>query len=295
MKPELHTTTNILLEAIVSRPKGSYIFSGPSGIGKHTAARWLAMRLHCPDPDPNCLTCRQVAENNHPSVSVIAPDTKASIGIAQIQQLQHDLSLRQYDDQTHRLIIIDQAQLLTREAQNCLLKTIEEPPQQTILILLTNTPDVLLPTIRSRCNLVNFSRLPDANVKTFLESSYSLPEERQETIIKLAEGSIGFANTLATDDELYSQYRELLAELEGVPSLSTFERLLLAAKLTEGRGNPSLLPQVARAILRRSIRLAPESDLLLLSQKITSLVNYESWRASNVNLKSALSGLLLAL
>jgi DNA polymerase III subunit delta' len=173
----------------------AYLFGGPAGVGKGTAARLLAQAVNCQggpagpngwrqDPCGACGPCRKIEKGNHPDVLVLAEEramAKAGrwepeggrtpsrdIVVAQIRDLtDHRLSLRLFEGR-RRVVVIDPADAMNVQAQNALLKTLEEPPDDTTLVLVSSSPDELLPTIRSRCLRVPFGPLPVGLVEEIL-------------------------------------------------------------------------------------------------------------------------------
>jgi DNA polymerase-3 subunit delta' len=135
----------------------AYLFSGDEGIGKRMTARALAAAVNCLERGPEggcgtCPSCRKVAAGSHPDVHLLAPDG-AEIKIDQIREVQSDLSLCPFEG-AKKVLIVDGAETMNDASSNALLKTLEEPPGETVIILVTSRPQGLLPTIRSRCQEV---------------------------------------------------------------------------------------------------------------------------------------------
>lgn len=160
MKPSLHKVTTLQLGGIARGSSGSYIFQGPAGSGKSAAAYWLALKLNCQtEPGDDCDSCRLLAAGNHPDYHLVQPlSGKSSIGIEQVHQLQRNLQLSRFGEGV-RVVIIDRSDQLTDEAQNAMLKLLEEPPSNTAVILLSEHPESLLLTVRSRCQEIVFPGL----------------------------------------------------------------------------------------------------------------------------------------
>ena len=159
MEPTLHQRTKAQLKLLDQARTGSFCFSGPHRTGKFATALWLARRATCAQNTgtDNCAQCKLVAAGSHPDVLVVAPlEGKAGIGIEQIQTLQQALKLS-HQLSPRRYVLINQADSMTTEAQNSLLKVLEEPPRATTIILIATQPEQLLPTVRSRCQEINFT------------------------------------------------------------------------------------------------------------------------------------------
>lgn len=178
------------------------IFSGAEGIGKRLAAEICAAALLCENPVDGspcgvCESCHLVAARSHPDFYIVeAEETKTTrnIKIGQIRAMQNEAALRPMNS-SRRVVIIDGAELMNKAAANCLLKTIEEPPSQTIFILLTANRASLLMTIRSRCMSVHFDKLTPAQIKDELINRGVEAQEAQRLSV-IADGSFGRALTL---------------------------------------------------------------------------------------------------
>jgi len=174
-----------------------YIFHGPFGIGKATAARNLARRTNCQQGgDDNCTVCRQIDSGTYPNVIIIRPQDKPSIGIDQIRDLGQMLSLQPYVKTGRRVVIIDEAQAMTTEAQNALLKFIEEPPPSTLLILIAPSVQSLLPTVISRLGAVYFLPVEEAAAAAWLMAEHNASSLDATTAASRSGGRPGLALTL---------------------------------------------------------------------------------------------------
>lgn len=178
------------------------IFAGNEGIGKRFAAEICAASLLCDNPVDGepcgvCESCKLVAAKTHPDFYVVeaeATKTARNIKIGQIRDMQVEASLRPINS-ARRVIIIDGAELMNSAAANCLLKTIEEPPGQTIFILLTASRSSLLMTIRSRCRTINFDRLTPAQIRDAL-TAQGIDMAEAERLSVISDGSFGRALNL---------------------------------------------------------------------------------------------------
>lgn len=152
------------------RPAHAYLFSGPEGVGKKLAALRFACLLNCPDrrndPDDSCPVCTKIVEGKHPDVRVENPEK----GMIRIEKVRNILAAFRFApiEARYRVIIIDDAHLMNRSAQNALLKTLEEPPAFAVLILISSKPSLLLSTVRSRCRRLAFGSIPQESVASIL-------------------------------------------------------------------------------------------------------------------------------
>ena len=195
------------LEQAISTGKVShaYIFSGEKGTGKKTLADAFAMALQCESdgeqPCGRCHSCRQAESGNHPDIIYIRHDKPASIGVEDIRdQLTGDIQIRPYNGK-YKIYIVPEAEKMTVQAQNAILKTIEEPPEYAVIILLTANDQSFLDTIRSRCVTLNLKPVPDEQVKAYLMEHLQVPDYQADICASFAQGNIGKAVRLASSDD----------------------------------------------------------------------------------------------
>jgi DNA polymerase-3 subunit delta' len=220
----------------------SLLMAGPRGVGKHRFAVALAQALNCEqvkmgEACGDCIPCRKIARNEHADVRTILresqdpsfkKDTKSQfIKIEQTRSLSEQAQFRPYEGR-RRVFIIDDAEWLRHEAANSLLKTLEEPPDTSLIILITAKPFSLLDTIRSRCLMLSFAPLNAAEIEQHLRTMKTSPEEARLRA-RLAGGSIGRA--IEIDLAEYREMRNRLLELvETLAFSSDSIRLLSAAE-----------------------------------------------------------------
>ena len=138
-----------------------YLISGPAGSGKHTLARLLSAAILCKDRDRpclRCLSCRKVLGGNHPDLITVDDPDKKTVSVKTVREAREDTFIRP-NEADHKIYVIPRAQDMRMEAQNALLKILEEPPQYGVFLLLTDNPDKMLPTIRSRCTELDLQPL----------------------------------------------------------------------------------------------------------------------------------------
>lgn len=194
----------------------SLIFAGPSGVGKRRAALACAQALNCLSPVSDadalihdacgdCASCRRIARGMHPDVSLVVPGENGSIKIDAVREEIRKTAYRPFEAR-RRVIIFDEAEALGEDAQNALLKTLEEPPAGSVLILVTAQPHQLLPTVRSRCPVIRFAPLEPDDVAAWLMREQQVPDARARAVAALARGSLAVARDTA--DTGVEQVRE---------------------------------------------------------------------------------------
>jgi len=192
----------------LNKTSHSYLFLGTSGIGKKMIAKEFAKMILCEAEEKYCNHCKSCIEfdsNNNPDFQMIVPDG-ASIKIDQIRQLQKKL-LEAPIISKNKVYIIDDADFMTTEAQNCLLKTLEEPPEFVTIILIGSKESSFLSTIKSRCTIIKFQTIEDEEIKKYLSQNYGI-ENISEDMLDIFGGSIGKAEDLKDKTELFSNIIE---------------------------------------------------------------------------------------
>lgn len=184
-------------------PNGMLLW-GPEGVGKGLAAREMAKAVNChaagDDPCDVCLSCRKVLSGNHPDVAVIAPTKKSRIiDVEAIDYVNEMASLHPMEGRWRVFLLLD-ADRMGQVAQNHFLKTLEEPPGNSLFLLVTEHPGLLLPTIRSRCQRLRFGALNPATIKELLLARRDLPDALAESYAALAQGQMTRALGLVDSD-----------------------------------------------------------------------------------------------
>lgn len=188
----------------------SYIFSGQYGIGKKQIAIEFAKMILCLNKDKSpcgeCKSCIELENDNNPDFNIIKPDGK--IKIEQIRKMLEKVYEKPIISDK-KVYIIDDAETMTIEAQNCLLKTLEEPPEYIIIILITSNESNLINTIKSRCLKLTFNSLESGELKQYLENKLEF-QNISETMLENFEGSVGNALKVKEKQELYSNMETTL-------------------------------------------------------------------------------------
>jgi DNA polymerase-3 subunit delta' len=223
----------------------SLIFAGPEGVGKRTAAVSLAQLVNCtaprdaeaPDACGECPSCKRIARGVHADVLVIEPGETGSIKVEPIRDAIERAAYRPFEGR-RRVVVIDDAHEVLPEAQNALLKTLEEPPPASMFVLVTSRPDVLLPTVRSRCQRLRFGRLAPADVADVLVRAHGYTDADAHAAAAASDGSVGGALEGGTEEVVAA--REAAARLlQALASATDPRRKLDGAKALVGGGRES--------------------------------------------------------
>jgi DNA polymerase-3 subunit delta' len=211
----------------------AHLLAGPPQVGKMTLALNLAQALNC-DADVKpcgiCVSCRRITELKHSDVQVIGLEGKTETSIDQIREMEHCASLKPFEGR-NRVFIIDDADQLSQEAANCLLKTLEEPPPFVHIILLSANERAVLPTIRSRCQTIRLRPLATAAVERTLIERFKVAPEQAGILAKLSSGRIGWAIEASSDENALKERAEALHTLTATVSADRVERLFFATML----------------------------------------------------------------
>lgn len=204
----------------------AYIFNGEKGAGKKLLANTFAKTLQCEEgginPCGKCKSCIQTESNNQPDIFRVTHE-KASIGVDDIRiQVNNDIGIKPYSS-PYKIYIIDEADKMTEQAQNALLKTIEEPPEYARIILLTNNVNTLLPTILSRCVILDLKTIRTDVIKEYLVREYKIPEYEAELSAAFSQGNMGKAIKYASSDEFMGIKEEVLHLLKYIDEMELYE------------------------------------------------------------------------
>jgi len=251
-----HSRPITLLQRAIrnGRVVNSYLFLGNEGIGKKVVALQFAKALNCLGGEAeggeacdHCTSCKKIGHALHPDVLLIEPEGQ-TIKVDQVRQLQKELAYRPYEGK-RRVCILTAADRMAPHIPNTLLKTLEEPPLHTVIILLANNSRFILPTILSRCQPVRFNPLSIPLVSKWLMEGKGFDEAEAHLLASLSEGSPGKA--LEIQEEIRQIPREaLLKDWAGLKSLS-FERIgSWVESLPSQRENLLLMLEVTKTLLR---------------------------------------------
>lgn len=215
----------------------AYILAGEAGMGRKSLAQAFALTLLCEkgksQPCMVCHACKQVLSGNHPDLIYVTHEKPASIGVDDIRdQINSSMMIRPYSSY-YKVYIVDEAEKMTVQAQNALLKTIEEPPSYAVIMLLTTNPEGFLPTILSRCVQLKLKPLPDFVVKSYLTESMGVSSREADLYAAFSRGNLGKAIKLAASEEFRLMYDEVLHLLKHIKDMDISELIDYIKKLKE--------------------------------------------------------------
>lgn len=254
---------NILKRALANNTLAhAYLFSGEAGVGKKLTALTLAAAVNCCEAGPEggcgaCASCRKVAAGGHPDVRIVTSDG-GDIKIDQIRQVQADLALKPFEG-VKKILIVDGAEGMNAASANAFLKTLEEPPGDALIVLITSMPQSLLPTIRSRCQEIRFLPLSRQKLAQALMQRRGLSEGDAWFLAALAGGSMG--RGLEMDIEQEKAFREEFITLwSDLSMMSPGEVLAHAESLSKDRERLERLLDIGVELLRDAVVLHETGD-----------------------------------
>ncbi len=216
------------------KPFHAYIFQGDVGVGKELMARTFAAGLQCLGEDDRpctkCVSCRQIDSGNQPDVIWVTREN-ASLGVDEIREkLCNTMDIKPFSS-PYKIYIVPEAEKMTEAAQNALLKTIEEPPEYGVVILLTSNISELLPTIQSRCLTLEFRPLSTAVVEEFLKSQCQVPDYLAKASAAFAQGNLGKAMRYARSEDFIERKDMILSLLRNVERMDVADMLAVIKDL----------------------------------------------------------------
>nr|WP_296441853.1 DNA polymerase III subunit delta' [uncultured Acetatifactor sp.] len=215
----------------------AYIINGEKSSGKEFIAKVFAMALQCErggtEPCQECRSCKQALSGNHPDIIKVVHEKPNTISVDDIRtQVNGDIAVKPYSS-AYKVYVINEAEKMTPQAQNAILKTLEEPPEYAVLLLLTANVNSLLPTIRSRCVVLDMKPVADSLVKEYLCRQLAVPDYKAEVCAAFARGNVGKAKMLATSEEFENVKAEALALLKYIQDMDLNEIVAAVKKIMQ--------------------------------------------------------------
>lgn len=273
----------------------AYIFYGEEGMGKKTLANAFAKTLQCEEHGirscDRCKSCMQADSGNHPDIIRVTHE-KYSIGVDDIRiQVNADILVKPYDSR-YKIYIIDDADKLTEQAQNALLKTLEEPPEYAVLLLLVSNLTSLLPTILSRCVQLNLKPVDKTVIKDFLMEQHKIPDYKAEVAAAFSSGNVGKAIKYASSEDFEKMKEDVLHILKYIDDMELHEVISGLKMLTANKpvieDYIDLMMLWYRDVVMYKATLDP--DLLLYREEL-SFIKQQANIRSYENVEKIISGM----
>ncbi|MCI9136924.1 MAG: DNA polymerase III subunit [Lachnospiraceae bacterium] len=207
----------------------AYIFNGPDQSGKMSLAKSFAMALQCQQNTVEgcmeCHSCKQALSGNQPDIIYLQHEKPGTISVDDIRkQINGDIMVKPYAS-PYKIYIIDEAEKMNQQAQNALLKTIEEPPAYAVILLLSSNADAFLPTILSRCITLNLKAVADDEIRSFLMKKYQIPDYKADICTAFAQGNVGKAIQLAGSEDFNEIKNSALQLLKRIKEIELYEMM----------------------------------------------------------------------
>ncbi|MDE7339186.1 MAG: DNA polymerase III subunit delta [Lachnospiraceae bacterium] len=215
----------------------AYIINGERSSGKEFVAKVFAAALQCErggtEPCGECHSCIQAKSGNQPDIIFVSHDKPNSIGVEDIRaQINNDIGIKPYSS-PRKVYIMNEGEKMTVQAQNALLKTLEEPPEYAVILILTANVESLLPTILSRCVVLNMKPVPDHKVKKYLMEELEIPDYKANICVAFARGNIGKAKMLASSEEFEKVKEEAVTLVKYINDMDISEVVKAIKKISE--------------------------------------------------------------
>ena len=212
----------------------AYLIVGPRHVGKGTLAINMAQALNCDGPDVpcgECRSCRRILEGKHADITSVGLDSRTEIGIDDIRGLQRSANLPPYEGKC-KVFIIDEAEYLSTEAANSLLKILEEPPQKVVWLLLAAEEELLMPTVVSRCQRLELRPVSSELVQETLIKSYKVDADKAKLLTRLCRDRLGWALSALANDEVLEQRSQRIDRLVFLLTAGLEQRFAYAQELS---------------------------------------------------------------
>ena len=215
----------------------AYILNGEKSSGKEFIAKVFAQTLQCEkggtEPCNECRSCKQTVSKNQPDIIYVSHEKPNTISVDDIRaQVNNDVAIKPYSSK-YKVYIINEAEKMTPQAQNAILKTLEEPPAYAVIMLLVSNVNTLLPTILSRCVVLNMKPVRDELVKKYLMEELQIPDYKADVCVAFARGNVGKSKLLASSEEFENVKAEALSLLKYIKDMEIQEIVSAIKKISE--------------------------------------------------------------
>ncbi|MBQ3899606.1 MAG: DNA polymerase III subunit delta' [Lachnospiraceae bacterium] len=255
----------------------AYIISGERASGKEFIAGIFAQALLCEkggdEPCGECHSCKQAASKSHPDIKYITHEKPASIGVDDIrQQISEDVAIKPYSSE-YKIYIVSEAEKMTVQAQNAILKTLEEPPAYVVIMLLTTNSESFLQTIRSRCVELDMKPVQNKLLKQYLMEELEIPDYKADVCVAFAQGNVGKAREMAMSDDFTAVQNATLNLVKSVRDMDLSDAVAGIKAMSEYKVDPGDYLDII-AIWYRDVLLfkaTGETDQLIFREELSTI------------------------
>lgn len=256
----------------------AYMIHGEKASGKEFIAQIFAMALQCEregaEPCQECHSCRQALSANQPDIIRVTHEKPNTISVDDVRaQINNDIVIKPYSS-PYKVYIMNEAEKMTPQAQNALLKTLEEPPAYAVILLLTTNVNAMLPTILSRCVVLNMKPVKDTLMREYLMNTLQIPDYKAEVCVAFARGNVGKAKMLASSEDFETVKEEALSLLKYIKEMDVTEMVAAIKRISEYKMDTNDYLDIIRIWYR---------DVLLF--KATNDVNHLVFREEIQNIR----------
>ena len=247
----------------------AYVIQGEQFAGKEFIAKIFAMALQCEErgkegseiPCQKCHSCRQAFSDNQPDIIKVTHEKPNTVSVDDVRaQISGDVGIKPYGS-PYKIYIMNEAEKMTVQAQNALLKTLEEPPEYVVIMLLTTNVNALLPTILSRCVVLNMKPVADHLVRKYLMQELQITDYKAEVCVAFARGNIGKARQLAFSEGFENVKDEALSILKYVQDMELYEMVAAANRIREYKLDKSDLIDIMMVWYRDVLLFKATNDM----------------------------------
>lgn len=219
----------------------AYIINGEKSSGKEFIVNTVAMAIQCEnfngEPCLKCKSCKQALSKNNPDIKTITHDKPNTISVNDVrEQIVDDVLIKPYQSEK-KIYIVNEAEIMSVQAQNALLKTLEEPPQYAVIFLLTSNITAMLDTILSRCVVLNMRPVEDKDVRKYLINEIHIPDYQADVCVAFARGNIGKAKSLASSEDFTNIKNEAVRILRNIQDMNIDQVVEAVRRLTDYKVN----------------------------------------------------------
>lgn len=288
--------TNLQNAIKMQKVSHAYIINGEKSSGKEFISRAFSQTLLCEkggdEPCGECHSCIQAENRNHPDIRYITHEKPASISVDDIRaQISSDVSIKPYSG-AYKFYIVNEAEKMTVQAQNALLKTLEEPPAYVVIMLLTTNSGSFLQTIRSRCVEMDMKPVSNAELKEYLMTEVKVPDYKADVCVAFAQGNVGKAREMAGSDDFTAVQSATLNLVKGVRDMELNEAVASIKAMAEYKVDPGEFLDII-AIWYRDVlifKATGESDQLVFRDEL-STIRRVAQRSSYTGIEEVLEAL----